>query len=118
MKAKREDLEKKLRRIRERRAQFAKKHHALNRIAIWMHVENGRVNSGYNNYLAPYLNMLYFLSVVELIVAKLFPNLVLHTLTLAVFSYIIFVWLSYSLGKRHEEMEALQSGKVGDSLTS
>ncbi len=44
----------------------------------------------------------------EIVVAKLFPDLFISATSLAVFSYLAFIWLSYQLGERHERVEALK----------
>jgi Flp pilus assembly protein TadB len=79
------------------------------RLAIWMHNNNKRVNIGWNVYLSPYISMLYYLSLMEIVVAKLFPDLFTSSTALAVASYVAFLWLSYHLGKRYERLEALQN---------
>ena len=78
------------------------------RIAIWMHNNNKRINTGWNVYLSPYISMLYYLSLMEVVVAKLFPDLFTGATALAAASYVAFLWLSYHLGRRHERLEALQ----------
>ena len=78
------------------------------RTAVWMHNINKRVNTGWTVYLAPYISMLYYLSLMEIVVAKLFPDLFTSATALAVASYAAFLWLSYHLGRRYEQLEALQ----------
>jgi hypothetical protein len=80
----------------------------LKRMALWMHISNERVNVGWNVYLAPYISMLYYLSLMEIVVAKLFPDLFMSATELAVASYIAFIWISYRFGKRHEHMEVVR----------
>ena len=79
----------------------------LRRIAIFMHVYNQRVNVGWSVYLAPYISMLNYLALMEIVVAKLFPDLFTSATALAVASYAAFIWLSHALGRRHERVEAL-----------
>jgi positive regulator of sigma E activity len=85
-----------------------KDHKHLQKIALIFHILNERVNVGWTIYLSPYISMLYYLSLMEIVVAKLFPDLFTSATALAVASYIVFIWLSYSLGKRHERMTALE----------
>jgi positive regulator of sigma E activity len=85
-----------------------KDHKHLGKIAVLLHIGNERVNVGWNVYLSPYISMLYYLSLMEIVVAKLFPDLFLSATSLAVVSYLAFIWLSYHLGKRHERIEALR----------
>lgn len=80
----------------------------LSRMALRMHIGNERVNVGWNVYLAPYISMLYYLSLMEIVVAKLFPDFFPSATMLAVASYFAFIWISYLFGKRHERMEVLR----------
>jgi len=84
-----------------------KNHKHLQKIAIHLHIVNERINVGWNVYLSPYISMLYYLSLMEIVVAKLFPDLFLSATSLAIISYLAFIWLSYHLGRRHERVEAL-----------
>ena len=84
-----------------------KDHKHLRRAAIGLHILNERVNVGWTIYLSPYISMLYYLSLMEIVVAKLFPDLFTSATALAAASYLAFIWLSYALGKRHERVEEL-----------
>lgn len=84
-----------------------KDHKHLQMAAIGLHIINERVNAGWTIYLSPYISMLYYLSLMEIVVAKLFPDLFTSATALAAISYFLFIWLSYALGKRHERVEAL-----------
>jgi hypothetical protein len=86
----------------------AKDRQRLQKIALVFHIINERVNVGWTIYLSPYISMLYYLSLMELVVAKLFPDLFTSATALAVASYFAFIWLSYTLGKRHERLSALE----------
>jgi hypothetical protein len=83
-------------------------HKHLKYAAIALHIINERVNVGWTTYLSPYISMLYYLSLMEIVVAKLFPDLFTSATALAAASYAAFLWLSYHLGRRHERLEALQ----------
>ncbi len=82
-------------------------HKHLKYAAVALHIINERVNVGWTIYLSPYISMLYYLSLMEIVVAKLFPDLFTSATALAAISYILFIWLSYHLGRRHERVEAL-----------
>ena len=86
----------------------AKNHKYLNRTAVWLHIKNENINVGWNAYLAPYISMLYYLSLMEIVIAKLFPDLFTSATSIAVASFIAFVWLSYLLGARHKRVETLR----------
>ena len=75
-----------------------------------LHKANIRVNKGYTFYISPYLMLASLISIPSLLIAKLFPDLIIGAGTMTVLSFAIMVFASWWLGKRHERVEAEVNG--------
>jgi hypothetical protein len=61
-----------------------------------------RIRTGWSNSISPYLTPAAYISIPELIFAKLFgsePEVLLGSVGLAIVSYVILLVLAYHLGK-------------------
>ncbi len=66
---------------------------------------------GWNNYLSPFIGMAYYITVPELVIAKLFPEFLVGSSFAAVVSFFIIAFMSYRLGIRHEKIEKSKKGE-------
>ncbi len=77
----------------------------LHNAAVRLHNFNKATHSGWETYINPYLSMIWYISIPELIMAKFFPDLLASATLLAVVSFAAMIVLSYALGKRHEHFD-------------
>jgi len=78
----------------------------LHKAAVRLHDFNRTTHRGWETYINPYLTMLWYISIPEIIMAKFFPDLLASATLLAAVSFAAMIALSYALGKRHERFDS------------
>jgi len=76
-----------------------------------LHNVNNKVQWGWSHWLSTYISMLSAISIIEILIAKLFPSFLLKATALNIILLIALVYVSYWLGKKHEEFEREQQRK-------
>jgi hypothetical protein len=77
----------------------------LHKAAVRLHDFNRTTHRGWETYINPYLTMLWYISIPEIIMAKFFPDLLTSATLLAAVSFAAMIVASYVLGKRHEHFD-------------
>ncbi|MGC8568037.1 MAG: hypothetical protein ACP5RP_01180 [Candidatus Micrarchaeia archaeon] len=75
------------------------------KFVLHAHLANERITNGWSYYISPYFSMFYYISIPEILIAKIFPKLFTSSILLGVISYIVLLLLSYHMGIRHEKFK-------------
>jgi len=76
-----------------------------------IHTINNRVQWGWTHWLSPYIAMISVVSIIEILMAKLFPSLLFSATALNALLLFSIVYFSYWFGKNHEKFEKEQMHK-------
>lgn len=69
------------------------------------HDLNNRVQWGWSHWISPYISMLSVVSIIEILIAKLFPQSIVNGTILNFILLLLILYASYWFGKHHEDYE-------------